>query len=89
MADVEKIIENGRSMGLMPRRHSISIGSHNKEWQNVRADEVKPGDIVAEHGLVDTNDDAGDGIHVQIRAGVDGVDKPVVLPRAHMVRVFR
>ena len=53
---------NGTSLPSMPaprrvipppfRRPSINGGKHGKTWQNVRADQVRKGDIIPEIGLV-------------------------------------
>lgn len=89
MIEVERIIENGKSMGLMPQRQSISVGAtSNKIWQTLPAHKVRHGDIWVDHGLVDTVDEAGDGIHVQIRAGEAGHVKPEVMPRTTVVKIF-
>jgi len=88
MVDVEKIIENGKSMGLMPRRQSVSVSGHGKSWQTISAEQVVVGDVWQDHGLVRSIEDAYDSIHLQIRAGDDGKISPTVMAKSTLVRVF-
>jgi len=90
VVDVQAIIDRGREMGLVPKsRDSVRLDRHRKEWRDMTAGDIKPGDIWVGHGLVDTVDDCGDGMNVQIRAGDDGKIAPLVIAKTTPVRVFR
>lgn len=71
---------NGETLPAMPaprrvipepfRRPSIRAGGHGKTWQNVRAEQVKPGDIIPGIGRVT---DAHEVLRRETIAGVVGV----------------
>lgn len=77
-------------MGLVPKnRSTVFLTDRKKEWRDMTAAEMKPGDIWVGHGLVDTVEDCYDGMSVQIRAGDDGKIAPTIIAKTTEVRVFR